>query len=274
MSTSRKLTGLPSPSTRGDCSHTAQPSSWRSVGDDERRRRAASPRRARRRPRGRRGRSAGRPARRRRGRGRSRAAPVRKGMRPPAACSSSTSGATGAAGNRCPSTSTSPAVGVDPDRAIPAARPPPPAGASSTGSPRLTQLRRKMRAKLGPTTACTPQAFIACGTCSREEPIPKFGPVTRIASSPSRSRSDRVEALEEVRLHQLGVVDVQVRAGVHDVGVDVVAGDHDRPAFDDHAGAPASTSAGCDELAGDRRGGGDVGVREVAPRPRTTPSGP
>ena len=44
----------------------------------------------------------------------------------------------------------------EPGRAAAAA-----AGASTTSSPRLTQFRRKMRAKLGPTIACTPHAFIA-----------------------------------------------------------------------------------------------------------------
>src|SRR6266508_664873 len=111
------------------------------------------------------------------------------GTRPPADCSSPTSGAIGAASYRCPSTSTSP-VSVsmrirEPRLAAAAA-----SGASSMGSPRLTQLRRKIRAKLAPTTACTPHAFIACATCSRDEPIPKFWPVTTIVSSPSWSRSE------------------------------------------------------------------------------------
>src|SRR5262249_47005823 len=63
----------------------------------------------------------------------------------------------------------------------------------------------------------------------------------------------RVEALEQIGLHQLGVLDVQVLAREHDVGVDVRARDDDaaRPARG-AGGAPAPpgpapppASAGC-----------------------------
>ena len=53
-----------------------------------------------------------------------------------------------------------------------------------------------------------------------------------------------VEALEEIRLHLLGIVDVQVRTRIHDVGVDVVPGDDHGPSLD-HPGTASSTSAGC-----------------------------
>ena len=56
------------------------------------------------------------------------------------------------------------------------------------GSPRLRQLRAKMRAKLVPTRKRTPQACIAWGTCSRDDPAPKFAPTTRAVSPPSWSR--------------------------------------------------------------------------------------
>ena len=96
--------------------------------------------------------------------------------------------ATGGAAKGFPSTSISPAsVSMrmrDPFVAAWAAP-----GASKMARPRLTQLRRKIRAKLWPITAGTPQAFSACTTCSREEPNPKFRPVTTIVSGPSRSRS-------------------------------------------------------------------------------------
>ena len=195
-------------STRGDCSQTAQPSSCRSAAIDERcvpSRRLPSARERRRR--GRRGRSGGRPARRRRGRGRSRAPPLRRDTSPPAACSSATNGATGGPGSagrrrrprprrcRCGSASR-------PRRAAAS-------GASSIGSPRLTQLRRKIRAKLAPTTACTPHAFIACSDvlARRAEPEVPAGDDDRVVAELVAQR--RVVALEQVLLHQLRIVDVQ-----------------------------------------------------------------
>jgi hypothetical protein len=94
----------------------------------------------------------------------------------------------GAMLNALPSTVTTP-----PSRSIsirePAAAPATASGQSTSGSPRLRQLRRKMRAKLFPTRHDTPDAFMASGTCSREEPAPKFSPTTRMVSGPNSSRS-------------------------------------------------------------------------------------
>src|SRR6185312_6278454 len=45
----------------------------------------------------------------------------------------------------------------------------------------------------------------------------------------------RVVALEQVRLHRVGILDVEELARVHHVGVDVVALDHHGASFDDHA---------------------------------------
>ena len=47
------------------------------------------------------------------------------------------------------------------------------------------QLRWKMRAKLLATTQRIPAALIAIGTFSRDDPVPKFSPATRIVSSVS-----------------------------------------------------------------------------------------
>jgi len=52
-----------------------------------------------------------------------------------------------------------------------------------------------------------------------------------------------VETLEEMLRHLRRVLDVQVRAGVHHVGVDIVAGHPQRDALDSHAIAPGWTSS-------------------------------
>src|SRR5680860_626863 len=61
-------------------------------------------------------------------------------------------------------------------------------GEVTTGSPRLMQLRWKMRAKLWPKTQPTPHAFIARGTCSRDDPDPKLSPTTSTQEGSRRSR--------------------------------------------------------------------------------------
>src|SRR5207248_3353505 len=53
-----------------------------------------------------------------------------------------------------------------------------------------------------------------------------------------------VDALEQVALHRLDFGDVQVRARVEDVGVDVVSGDDHCLRLQPQAGTPSSTSAG------------------------------
>ena len=61
-----------------------------------------------------------------------------------------------------------------------------------------------------------------------------------VARQPAAQR--RVQALEEVLRH-LGVVeDVEVGAGIEDVRVDVVLGDEDGPALDDHVTAPEESA--------------------------------
>ena len=180
-------------------------------GDHERRARAAPVRpAANARRTGRRGRSGGRPARRRPA---SRTIIVAlsfvQGISPPAARTSATIAGTA----RRPE---GPAVDldlacirVDPDAASRARPRAAASGASSTSSPRLTQFRRKIRAKLGPTTACTPHAFIACGDVLAQpaDPEVRAGNENRVVAELVAQR--RVEALEQVRLHLLGVVDVQ-----------------------------------------------------------------
>ena len=59
-------------------------------------------------------------------------------------------------------------------------------GATTTGSPRLMELRKKMRAKETAMTAPAPANLMAAVACSRLEPQPKFFPATR--RSPGRSR--------------------------------------------------------------------------------------
>jgi hypothetical protein len=44
----------------------------------------------------------------------------------------------------------------------------------------------------------------------------------------------RIEPLEQIGLHQIGVVDVEIDARVEDIGVDVRAGDDDGFTGDDH----------------------------------------
>ena len=48
------------------------------------------------------------------------------------------------------------------------------AGLTRAGMPQLTALRAKMRAKLLPTMAPTPEAGMAVAGCSREESVPKL----------------------------------------------------------------------------------------------------
>ena len=52
----------------------------------------------------------------------------------------------------------------------------------------------------------------------------------------------RIEPLEEMVLHQLGVVDVEVRPGVQHVGVDVVAVDADDAGVDPHSDTGSTIS--------------------------------
>ncbi len=54
----------------------------------------------------------------------------------------------------------------------------------------------------------------------------------------------RVEAVEEVVLHPLRIVDVEEGSRVEDVGVDVVGVDYHRSAFDDHVATSPTTCAG------------------------------
>src|SRR5439155_25898346 len=68
----------------------------------------------------------------------------------------------------------------------------------------------------------------------RSHPEVDSGDEDRIRSGLVPQR--RVEPFEEVRLHQRRVVDVEERAGIEDVRVDVRAGDDDAVTFDHHAG--------------------------------------
>src|SRR5688572_2941725 len=54
-------------------------------------------------------------------------------------------------------------------------------------SPFLVQLLRKMSAKRGEITASKPYCWIAHTACSRDEPVPKLGPATRILAPAKRS---------------------------------------------------------------------------------------
>ena len=56
-------------------------------------------------------------------------------------------------------------------------------GHSSIGSPIFIELRKKMRANVAAMTQLMPDALIAIGACSREEPQPKFLPPTMISPS-------------------------------------------------------------------------------------------
>ena len=52
---------------------------------------------------------------------------------------------------------------------------------STTGTrPFFVQLLWKMSEKLGATTASKPYCWIAHTACSRDDPMPKAGPATRI----------------------------------------------------------------------------------------------
>ena len=73
--------------------------------------------------------------------------------------------------------------------------------------------------------------------------MPKFEPVTRIVPVDEPLPQRRVEALEEVLRHLLGILDVEVRARVHDVRVDVVALHDERDALDSHAIVSGWTSS-------------------------------
>ena len=101
------------------------------------------------------------------------------------------------------------------------------------------QLRWKMRAKLRPTTQRDARRAHRLGHVLARRPRAEVlaDHQHRVAHQAVAERG--VEALEEVRAHPLGVLEVEERPGVEDVGVDVVLGDHDRCALDDHAGAPA-----------------------------------
>jgi hypothetical protein len=109
-------------------------------------------------------------------------------MRPPASTMRRMKSGIGVLGNGSPSTATTPPSRSTTTSAPVAARATA-SGQSTRGRPRFRQLRRKMRAKLLPTRHVTPEAFIPSGTCSREEPVPKFSPTTRIVSGPISSRS-------------------------------------------------------------------------------------
>ena len=112
-----------------------------------------------------------------------------QGTRPPTSSNSSMNGGSGATGNVSPSTEA-----VPPPTSTTTVEPGPAASTASalaiTGRPRLMQLRMKMRAKLRATTQRIPAACIAMGTFSRDEPVPKFAPATRIVSPPSCARRE------------------------------------------------------------------------------------
>ena len=238
MSTSRKLTGLPSASTRGDCSQTAQPSSCRSVATTSD------------------GAAAGSSHARANAADRSawsvwrttcQASPrsrtiivalscfLAQGTRPPAALHLADDRRDGRRPERLAVDLDLAGVGVDPDaRAGPRRAAPRPAP-RSIGRPRLTQLRWKMRAKLVPTTR-----LHAPGLHRLDDVLARGAEAEVRAGDDDRVRPELVaergvEALEQVLLHLLGILDVQVRARVQHVGVDVVARDHDGVALDDHA---------------------------------------
>ena len=63
-------------------------------------------------------------------------------------------------------------------------------GSTTIGrSPFFRLLLRKMSAKLVEITARMPQATSAQGACSRDEPVPKLSPTSRIWRSAIASRS-------------------------------------------------------------------------------------
>ena len=128
----------------------------------------------------------------------------------------------------CPSTWIEPlSVSIridDPGRAAATA-----AGETSAGRPRLMQFRGRCgqssrRRRSGYRRPASRRHVLARGA------QPKFSPAARTVSPRQLVAQRRVQALEEVLRH-LGVVeDVEVGAGIEDVGVDVVLGDQDGPA--------------------------------------------
>ena len=98
-------------------------------------------------------------------------------------------------------------------------------GETTAGRPRLMALRKKMRANDAAITAPAPANFSAAAACSRLEPQPKFFAATMNSPRPELRANLRVRQLEQVLGGLLAVGDVQIAAGIDEIGIDVIAQD-------------------------------------------------